>query len=113
MKHLLSACLLLCSSGLMPVAFAQTNPPASDSRYLFVFDTSAAMKRRAENIQRVTGELIASGMNGQMRVGDTIGIWTFNESLKAGSLAPVSWTPARRMQIASRFTDYLRAQKKH
>jgi hypothetical protein len=92
------------------VAPAQTNA-ISDSRYLLIFDTSAAMKRRSDNVQRMVGELIASGMNGQMRGGDTIGVWTFNDALYAGHLPLTRWTTERRMSIAAKVTEFLRGQK--
>jgi hypothetical protein len=91
-------------------ALAQTNAPG-DSRYLLVFETSTAMKRRSENVQRTVGDLLASGMNGQLRAGDTIGVWTFNETLSAGSLPLVRWAPDRRLAIAGKVTEFLRAQK--
>ena len=91
-------------------ARAQTNA-ASDSRYLLIFDTSSAMKRRAENIQRIAGELVYSGMNGQMRSGDTLGVWTFNESLSAGGIPLMRWAPERRVSLASRITEHLRTLK--
>jgi len=95
---------------IAPFAHAQTNA-AIESRYLLIFDTSSALKRRSENVQRAVGELISSGMNGQMHAGDTMGFWTFNESLYAGNLPVIRWTPENRMKIAAKVTEFLRAQK--
>lgn len=89
---------------------AQTNS-LSDSRYLLIFDTSAGMKRRVENVQRVAGDLLSSGMNGQLRPGDSIGVWTYNESLYAGAVPLMRWAPERRASIAAKVTEFLRNQK--
>jgi len=105
-----SVCCLVLAVLTPPVARGQTNA-ASESRYLLIFDTSAAMKRRSENVQRAVGELIASGMNGQLHGGDTIGVWTFNEALHAGDLPLIRWTSERRRNVASRVTEFVRAQK--
>lgn len=103
---LVALCIVLAPARLA----AQTNT-VSESRYLLIFDTSLAMKRRLDNIQRVAGDLISSGMNGQMRAGDTLGVWTFNETLHAGNLPLMRWTPDRRIALASRVTEFVRTQK--
>jgi len=105
------ALMTLNPGWLTPVAMAaQTNAP-SESRYLLIFNTSAAMKRRSENVQRVTGDLIYTGMNGQMRSGDTIGVWTYSDKLQSGQLPLLRWTPEKRGNLAARVSEFLRTQK--
>src|SRR5437667_6721705 len=76
----------LCAEEVFIPAWAAEAPRtnASAGRYLFIVDTSFSMHRRAANTRKVAGDLLLSGLNGQLRPGDTIGVWTFNEKLNAG-----------------------------
>ena len=63
-------------------ATAAARPP---NRWLLILETSRAMQPRAEAVAQIAGNLVLSGMSGQMRAGDTLGVWTFNRDLHAGS----------------------------
>src|SRR5438874_5507768 len=68
-------------------SFGQTNAvktSAGGNRFLLVVETSSVMERRIEATLKVVQGLLASGMNGQIHKGDTLGIWTFNDELHAG-----------------------------
>jgi hypothetical protein len=69
------------------------------------------MNRRAANTQKVVGDLLLSGLNGQLRPGDTIGLWTFNENLSAGSFPLQRWTPQTRQRIAVAMVEFLQRQR--
>ena len=86
-----------------------TRRPQPD-RWLLIVDTSAAMERRAKAVEGVFGELLASGMNGQMHTNDEIGIWTFNKELYAGVAPMQSWQPAKSNIIASRSAAFIGRQ---
>ena len=81
-------CLLLkpvLAFSLLPLAFppsasAQT-PPQTENRFLFIINTSSAMRRMTNGIQEAVLGLLKSGMQGQMRDGDTFGIWTYDVQL--------------------------------
>ncbi len=92
---------------------AQTPPPAkpSSGRYLFIVDTSSGMRTRSAALQKTVNNLLASGMNAQLRPGDTIGVWTFNEQLFAGQLPLQQWTPATEQLVASNIVEFLKAGK--
>ncbi len=79
-------------------------------RYLIVVDTSFLMRRSAQNIQMAVGQLLLSDMNGQLRAGDTIGLWTFNENLQAGQFPLQYWTPETRQTVATNVADFLGRQ---
>jgi len=111
-RQLLLALCLACQ-----VVPAQTNPPpaapaprAAD-RYLLLFDTSSAMKRRAKAVEQAAQELITSGMNGQLQRGDTLGIWTFDERLHAGLFPLQVWGPESREEIAAQVVGFLKSRK--
>jgi hypothetical protein len=71
---------------LLPYAlstFAQA-PPQTGNRFLFIINTSSAMRRMTNGIREAVFGLLNSGMQGQMREGDTFGIWTYDDQLHAG-----------------------------
>jgi len=96
-----------------PVLCAQTAPEktTSSNRCLLVVATSKSMQRRAEAVQNIVGNLLVSGMSGQLRPGDTIGIWTFNEDLYAGQFPLQQWSPGTARAIAVRAVEFLQNQK--
>lgn len=103
---------LLCSASLR----AQTPPPASTNaaaaeRVLVIVETSAAMQKRAENVQKALGSVISSGLNSHLTAGGTIGLWTFNEKLSSGQLPLQLWTPATRQRVALTLVQFLQQQK--
>ena len=57
------------------------SPAEKPERYLIVVETSASMKRCTENTRTAVNRLLYSGMSGELRPGDSIGLWTFNEEL--------------------------------
>lgn len=96
-------CLVLLAMILMPTAgFAE---PAA--RWLLVIDTSMSMGSRSKNTEIVVHDLLASGMNGQMAAGDTLGVWTFNNQLHTGEVPLQMWSPQEARTIADRVTQYV------
>lgn len=79
-------------------------------RYLFVVETSSSMRRRAEAVQKTVRDMLLSRMAGQLRSGDSIGIWTFNDQLHAGQFPLQRWTPENRQRIAAAAVLFLTKQ---
>jgi hypothetical protein len=95
---------------------AQTNAlaaahPLANERFLFVIETSSATEKRAENIQKVAGAIIASGLTGHMLPGTTIGVWTFNDQLSTGKFPLRVWTPESRQHTAREVVQFLQQQE--
>jgi hypothetical protein len=92
---------------------AQTNTftSALAGRYLLIVEISRAMQPRAAGAQRAVRELLASGMNGQLRRGDTLGVWSFNESLYTGKFPLQKWSPETKDEIAVNIANFLAGQK--
>jgi hypothetical protein len=63
----------------------------SSNRWLFVFNTSSAMRDRAKGVQAVTQDLLTTAMHGNIRQGDSIGIWTFDAKLNAEEAPLQNW----------------------
>ncbi|HEV2436899.1 MAG TPA: hypothetical protein VG077_12945 [Verrucomicrobiae bacterium] len=104
--------IALFGTGILLTPTLQAQPTASrvDSRFLLVFDTSAAMKVRVPATQYAVERLFFSMMNGQLRSGDTIGVWTFGRKLRLGELPLQSWLPQNAAVIASNITNCVRLQ---
>ena len=91
-----------------------TNRPAATGpadRHLIIVDMSSSMERNAENMQRIIGQLMSSGIAGEARAGDTIGIWTFNEVLQTGTFPLQRWTPQTRQRITTAAVEFLGRQR--
>ncbi|MCX8089527.1 MAG: hypothetical protein N3I86_01110 [Verrucomicrobiae bacterium] len=102
---------LLAAWGLGAVSVwlpAQSLPPGPPGRYLLVVETSEAMRPRAAAALRVMETLLVSGMHGQFRAGDTLGVWTYNDDLHAGELPLQVWTPQTERLVASNVVAFLR-----
>src|SRR6185295_9047206 len=98
-------CLLAVVALSSSPLFAQTNvakAPSRASRYLFVIETSRSMEKRSEGTLKAAQGLLVSAMSGQLRRGDTLGVWTFNDELYAGQLPLQKWSPEGQKQIANR-----------
>jgi hypothetical protein len=78
---------------------------------LLLVETSEAMRPRARAALRVVESLLASGMHGQFRAGDTLGVWTYNEELHAGELPLQVWTPQDESLLASNVVGFLKTQR--
>jgi hypothetical protein len=105
---LAAAVLLGCLGGAQAAGPAAPRP--QPDRWLLIVDTSAAMERRAKAVEGVAGELLVSGMNGQMHDGDELAIWTFNQELYAGVAPMQTWHAARSNVISGRSTGFLARQ---
>jgi hypothetical protein len=108
------ACLMLflCLALPAPVLPGQS-PPALETtgRYLFIVDTSSAMRPRARAVEKTVDNLMRSIMPAELRRGDTIGLWTFNTNLVAGRFPLQRWTPETAELTASNVLAFLKTQR--
>jgi hypothetical protein len=117
LRALPTLAFLICSLiGAVPQGMAQTTNSApvkrtGSDRYLIVVESSKAMQNRAANTARVAGDLIRSGLDGQMHDGDTIGLWTYSETLRAGNFPMAVWTSADSAKIAADAQAFLAKEK--
>jgi hypothetical protein len=78
-----------------------------ENRFLFVIDTSLAMKARAGGAQEAVAALLASGIKGELRKGDTIGLWTYSDSLNTDFPMEI-WSEEKKDRIVKEAGDFLR-----
>ena len=116
LEQMISRALLLAA--LLGLLFpgrslpAQTATRKVESRFLLVFDTSAEMKRRLPAVQKaVSGLLMASTANGELRAGDSLGVWTFDQDLRTGQFPLQRWTPEGAAVIASNVNAFVGTQR--
>jgi hypothetical protein len=96
---------------LIPTGRAQMAPQITESRYLFIFDTSANMKKRLPAVQMEVNQLLSTSMGGQLRPGDSIGLWTFDNNLLAGQFPLQRWKPEDAVTIASGINKFIGKQR--
>jgi hypothetical protein len=95
---------------LIPAGRAQPAPQITDSRYLFIFDTSAEMKKRWPAVRAEVNGLMSTGMGGQLRMGDSLGVWAFDRELRTGQLPLQHWRPEDAVTIASNINQFVGKQ---
>jgi hypothetical protein len=66
------------------------------------------MKARSEGVEQAVTGLLASGMKGELRKGDTIGLWTYNNMLITDFPRQV-WSEAKKNDIVNEVRGYVRS----
>src|ERR1051325_8721493 len=88
-----------------------TNSPGLANRYLLIVETSKSMQKRGQGILNSVQQLLLGGMGGQVRSGDSLGIWTYNENLYTGQFRLQYWSPETHRATVTRSLSFLRDQK--
>ncbi len=105
---------LVCAVFFLPwLATGQTNAvrgPVSN-RYLLIVERSHAMQKRAEGTTQLINDLFRSSMGGQLRPGDSVGLWTYNEELYGGRFPVQQWTTNAQAFLLRRVLAFLSEQK--
>ena len=107
MKNHFFILALLLGLGAGPMWSQESPSKPVENRFLFVIETSAATSRSAKAARDVVRELIQSGVQGQMRPGDTLALWTFNDELYT-SFPMQQWVPTVSQQVAERAEAFLK-----
>ena len=85
-------------------------PKQMENRFLFIVDTSSAMRGCSNAIAQSFVELMESDMRGEFRQGDTIGLWTYNDKLHPEFPMQV-WSKADKDTIVADMAAFL--QERH
>jgi hypothetical protein len=101
---------LLAGIILMPTVRAQPAPDNVDNRFLFIFSTSADMKKRVPAVQKSVSQLLAMSAQGELHSGDTIGVWTFDQDLRTGQFPLQNWDPQDAEMLASNLNKFVSNQ---
>jgi hypothetical protein len=109
-RHALVLTALLAGTFLAPALRAQPAAQKVDNRFLLIFEISSDMKQRLPAVQEALNTLLATSANGQLHLGDSIGVWTFNQDLHAGQFPLQHWEPENAALIASNITKFVSKQ---
>jgi hypothetical protein len=82
----------------------------SSNRWLFVIETSHSMRSRAEGLSKAVEQMLASRMSGQLLPGDSLGVWTFSDTLSAGKFPLQDWAPGDQVEITQTVLSFLKDQ---
>jgi hypothetical protein len=77
-----------------------------ENRFLIVIDTSSAMKSRSDGVEEAVTGLLASNMKGELRKGDTIGLWTYNDRLSTDFPMQV-WSEKKQQAILNDVREHI------
>ena len=101
---------LLAAIFSIPALHAQPTEQTVQSRFLFVFDTSKNMKPRREAVEKTLNIMLATSLSGHLHSGDSMGVWTIGQSLKAKGFPLQEWNPEAAVNIASNLVKYVGKQ---
>jgi hypothetical protein len=95
----------------IPAGRAQPSSQIADSRFLFIFDTSADMKRRLPAVAAEVNDLMSTSLGGQLHAGDSLGVWAFDQDLRTGQFPLQHWRPEDAVTIASNINKFVSRQR--
>jgi hypothetical protein len=101
-------CALVVALVCATRGFAQPSPKCG---FLFIVETSAGMAKLSEPAQQTLASLITSGLQGEMRNGEEVAVWTYNDQINARGLSVLAWSPESGPAVALRAVAHLRTQK--
>jgi hypothetical protein len=111
--NLICACAiaLLAGQGAVSHLRAQSSQPHVESRLLLIFDTSSAMKKRLPNEEKGINELFELTLNGKLRRGDSVGVWTFGHDLHLGVFPQLEWSDDKLSSLPIAIGAFLKKQR--
>jgi hypothetical protein len=87
------------------------NSAQEGHRFLFVVETSAANRKFENSNRQALFDLVVGGVNGHMRSGDTYGIWTYSDEVRAGEFPLTIWEKEQALDLAGQAAAFLQKQK--
>lgn len=88
---------------------AKSAPPMQSERWLLIFDTSSAMKKRLPALTQELIQIFASNMGDRLHSGDSVAVWTFNDALHAGHPL-MAWDPSVAVATATNVMRFVEKQ---
>jgi hypothetical protein len=101
---------LLTGTFFAPALRAQPAKQKVNNRFLLIFDTSSDMRQRLPAVQKALDTLLATSVNGQLQLGDNVGVWTFDQDLHTGQFPLQYWMPENAPMIASNIIRFVSKQ---
>jgi hypothetical protein len=79
-------------------------------RWLLVFGTSSAMKKRLPAVEAAIKTLFTTDFGGKISDGDSIAVWTIGNKLKPDGFPLAEWSPENTPDLTSNLIAYIHAQ---
>jgi hypothetical protein len=98
---------LLLAALLLPVPAPAQDDYQPPARWLLIFDTSIAMQHWLPGTTTALQNLFFNNISGQLRAGDSVGVWTFDEKLRPAQYPLFLWQPQNAADEASRLINFL------
>jgi hypothetical protein len=92
---------------LLPTRVNAQEGQQPPERWLLIFDTSMPMQHWLPGTTTELQNLFYNNFSGQLSAGDSVGVWTFDEKLRAGRYPLFAWQPQNAAEEASRLINYL------
>ena len=105
-KPIFVALLFLFCGALL----VQAQGHAQGQRWLLVFGTSSAMKKRMPAVEAAVKTLFGTGFGGKISDGDSIGVWTIGDKLKSGDAPLIEWSSDQIPALTTNLIAYLHKQ---
>jgi hypothetical protein len=86
-------------------------PASPQHNFLFIIDSSISMASRKTAAVQMVRDLIASGFEGQIRAGDSIDIWLYDQENHISNFPPQIWEDADAKRIAGTAARFIELQK--
>jgi len=103
----------VCFFGACALGKGDSDTPLASTpphRYLFVIENSRQMQPRAKGVFDAVKSLLDSSLKDQLRPGDTLGVWTFNDALNPTWFPLQEWSPEMKLPLAIRVATFLQPQ---
>ena len=82
----------------------------AESRWLLVFNTSSAMKKRLPAVEAEVRTLLLADFSRSLRADDGLGVWTLNDKLHTGQLPLITWSPETASSTVSNLVAFVHRQ---
>lgn len=95
MRNLFLLCCALLISLLNVSAAESTNsapPGMTENRYLLIIESSAETSPMKDAVKNVAMNLLVTGMDGRLKEGDTIGLWSYGPELEVANISMQRWS---------------------
>ncbi len=102
---------LLAGILLVPAIRAQPVTTNVENRLLLVFETSSDMKKRLPALSKALNTMFSSNLGGQLRSGDGIGVWTFDQDLHTGQFPLQHWQSENGAETISNILAFVGKQR--
>lgn len=93
------------------VFFAWPGRAVEPSRWLLIFDTSSAMKKRLPAVETELKKIFNNSLDGHLKAGDDVAVWTFDQQTRSGQFPLATWQPANAPTLFTNLMTFLRKQK--